>query len=101
MSLEGFAGRKSPSTSKKTRRAQFKDARTDFKQSAANARNATHRALSTEEKFAKLDVRLGVFQGAIKERAKLNALLAAELEAKRVVAEVKVEKSAKKTKESK
>ncbi len=74
-------GRKSPDTSKKTRRQGFSDVRLKMAREDAAERQAGYDALSTVEKIARLDRRLGANVGAAKERAKLKAVLEAEIEA--------------------
>lgn len=75
MSEHNFGGRKSPSTSKKTRRAQFADARKDVVQAAVDERNEYYRSLTPERKLEELDRRLGKGVGAKKERAKIALLM--------------------------
>jgi hypothetical protein len=47
-----------------------------IKREAAEARQAAYDKLSISDRIAKLDARFGVGQGAVRERAKLQALLA-------------------------
>ena len=75
MSELNFGGRKSPSTSKKTRRAQFADQRRDVLQAAIEERNTYYRSLTPEQKLEGLDRRLGKGIGAKKERAKIALLM--------------------------
>lgn len=75
MSELNFGGHKSPSTSKKTRRAQFADARRDAKFAAAEERNNYYRSLTPEQKLEKLDRKLGKGAGAKKERARIMSLM--------------------------
>lgn len=73
-----FSGRKNVPTHKKARRAGMRAARLAAAQSAAAERQAAHNKLSTKEKLAKLDLILGAGLGAVRERARLNALLVQE-----------------------
>jgi Spy/CpxP family protein refolding chaperone len=75
MSEMNFGGRKSPSVSKKTRRAQFADQRRDIKQAEAKERDDYYRSLTPEQKLEKLDRKLGKGVGAVKERARIMLVM--------------------------
>lgn len=82
MAFDDFIkGRKNPDTSKKTRRAQMKEAREKLKRAEAQERQAAWEALSILEKIATLDRRLGPNVGAVKQRARLKNLLEAKANA--------------------
>ena len=67
-----FGGIKKPDTSKKRRRASMNDERFKTKSTIISEMLEAHQALTTFEKIQKLDYRLGVGVGALKERARLN-----------------------------
>lgn len=78
MTLDLIRGKKNPSPAKKARRAAFQDARRKLAREAAEKRQAEHNVLSTKDKLAKLDWKFGYGLGAVKERARLTAILETE-----------------------
>lgn len=73
--MSEFAGRKHPSTAKGTRRAQMQEARQLVAREAAEQRQADYNKLTTLQKIERLDRNFGPNQGAVKQRAKLKAIL--------------------------
>lgn len=74
------SGRKNPDVSKRTRRAQMKEAREKLAREQAEERQAAFGALSIMDKIAILDRRLGPNVGATKQRVRLKAQLEAQAE---------------------
>lgn len=73
-----FAGRKNVSASKSARRAGMQAERIKVKRLAAKERQDVCDKLSVMDRIARLDRKLGVNQGACKERARLLAKLEAQ-----------------------
>jgi hypothetical protein len=78
MSELNFGGRKSPSVSKKTRRAQFADVRRDARRAEAKERNDWYQTQTAQQKIDLLDRKLGKGVGAVKQRTRLQLQLKQE-----------------------
>ena len=79
MSEINFAGRKRPDMAKKTRRAIANANRLEFKFKAAQERQEYCNSLSPMQRLSNLDRKLGKGVGAMKERARLQAKIDAEM----------------------
>jgi len=75
-----FGGKKNPDAGKKARRARMQQERVDSKRKDAEERQAYAATRSPQQKLASLDKKFGPGQGAVKERARLNAKLAPKVQ---------------------
>lgn len=91
-SVEGFGTRKHPDTAKQSRRARMKDERDKAARTRADEMHAAFGALTPEQQIATLDSRLGKGVGAVKQRARIVAKIAAKAKVAVMEVEAEVEK---------